>query len=162
MNCTKAQKSSLLSESGQRNMEMDQDKERLQPDWWLGWANKEAQKVICQFYLHGCLPVWGLKGECPWHPGVIGLDLQLGHGVHWSPFGHHQIRQLGRVGFCFLKPEKSLGWVSMGVDAIKYQRVWLVNKMFNLPGGQINDLSSGKHYSLLFLPATPHLCLIPL
>ena len=24
-----------------------------------------------------------------------------------------------------------------------------------MPGGQINDPSSGKHYSLLFLPATP-------
>ena len=28
-------------------------------------------------------------------------------------------------------------------------------KLIDLPGGQINDPSSGKHYSLPFLPATP-------
>ena len=28
-------------------------------------------------------------------------------------------------------------------------------KIIDLPGGQINDPSSGKHYSLPFLPATP-------
>ena len=30
--------------------------------------------------------------------------------------------------------------------------------MIYLPGGQINELSSGKHHSLLFLPATPASC----
>ena len=30
-----------------------------------------------------------------------------------------------------------------------------VKKIIDLPGGQINDPSSGKHYSLLFLPETP-------
>ena len=31
----------------------------------------------------------------------------------------------------------------------------LVTKIIDLPGGQINDPSLGKHYSLPFLPATP-------
>ena len=31
----------------------------------------------------------------------------------------------------------------------------LVIKIIDLPGGQINDPSSGKHYFLPFLPATP-------
>merc|ERR1711923_60177 len=42
------------------------------------------------------------------------------------------------------------------------QQVWqltqffpLCKKLIDLPGGQINDPSSGKHYSLPFLPATP-------
>ena len=33
--------------------------------------------------------------------------------------------------------------------------VSILLKLIDLPGGQINDPSSGKHYSLPFLPATP-------
>ena len=33
--------------------------------------------------------------------------------------------------------------------------VFFLWKLIDLPGGQINDPSSGKHYSLPFLPATP-------
>ena len=33
--------------------------------------------------------------------------------------------------------------------------VSFMRKIIDLPGGQINDSSSGKHYSLTFLPATP-------
>ena len=35
----------------------------------------------------------------------------------------------------------------------------LVKKIIDLPGGQINDPSSGKCFFLTFLPATPCLCL---
>ena len=47
---------------------------------------------------------------------------------------------------------------------IKRNKVWPLTQFFSvsflckfidLPGGQINDPSSGKHYSLPFLPATP-------
>ena len=31
----------------------------------------------------------------------------------------------------------------------------IIEKIIDLPGGQINDPSSGKHYSLPFRPATP-------
>ena len=47
---------------------------------------------------------------------------------------------------------------------LRVQQVWPLTQFFSvsfwwklidLPGGQINDPSSGKHCSLLFLPATP-------
>ena len=52
---------------------------------------------------------------------------------------------------------------SVPAKVVSYQ-VWpltqffsvsFLRKLIDLPGGQINDPSSGKHYSLPFLPATP-------
>ena len=49
-------------------------------------------------------------------------------------------------------------------SVIFYMQVWPLTQFFlfpfckkiiDLPGGKINDPSLGKHYSLLFLPATP-------
>ena len=50
------------------------------------------------------------------------------------------------------------------IICILYSQVWPLTQFFSvsflwklidLPGGQINDPSSGKHHSLPFLPATP-------
>ena len=42
-----------------------------------------------------------------------------------------------------------------GLATDSFFSVSFLCKLIDLPGGQINDPSSGKHYSLPFLPATP-------
>ena len=44
---------------------------------------------------------------------------------------------------------------SPGLAINSFFSVSFLKKIIDLPGGQINDPSSGKHYSLPFLPATP-------
>ena len=45
-------------------------------------------------------------------------------------------------------------WVRSG-QLLNFYLFSFLKKILNLPEGQINDPSSGKHFSLLFLPATP-------
>ena len=42
-----------------------------------------------------------------------------------------------------------------GLAPISFFSVSFLEEIIDLPGGQINVPSSGKHYSLYFLPATP-------
>ena len=69
-----------------------------------------------------------------------------------------------RMCVCISREDTHIIQCNAGLQYYTWYQVWPLTqfysvsflwKIIDLPGGQINDPSSGKHYSLPFLPATP-------
>ena len=88
------------------------------------------------------------------------------YGRYVNPQAGHDSSKLEQAQF------KPLSQIVEGINTMEemvgksmcLHQVWSLTQFFsvsflwkiiNLPGGQINDPSSGKHFSLPFLPATP-------
>ena len=69
--------------------------------------------------------------------------------MFWTRFWMSSRTFINLKRICYLKNSKQV-W-----PLIQFFSVSSLWKLIDLPGGQINDPSSGKHYSLPFLAATP-------
>ena len=61
---------------------------------------------------------------------------------------------MGYRRYSIILPPFDVVWPG-GLQAIKYEGGQMGKKIIDMPGGQIIDPSSGKHYFLPFLPVAP-------